>query len=114
LNEYSAIGALSRASQLSQLAGSTERSKQGCAFFEVPGRDAELPSQRVLLLNKVGRGQIHASAPAGPLHIDANRLIDATGSDFGGDLEAIATAQRECNTSAVYAFKLQRNRRISV
>ena len=26
-------------------------------------------------------------------------------SEFGGDLEAIATAQRECNTLAVYAFK---------
>ena len=37
-----------------------------------------------------------------------------TGSDFGGDLEAIATAHRECNTDAVYAFKLQRNRRIFV
>ncbi len=37
-----------------------------------------------------------------------------TGSDFGGDLDAIATAQRECNTGAVYAFKMQRRRRIFV
>jgi len=34
-----------------------------------------------------------------------------TGSDFGGDLEAIATTQWECNTHAVCAFRLQRIRR---
>lgn len=37
-----------------------------------------------------------------------------TGSDFGGDLEAIAIAHGQCNTLAVYAFKLQRIRRICV
>jgi hypothetical protein len=30
------------------------------------------------------------------------------------DLEAIATAQGECNTLAVYAFKVQHNRRYCV
>ena len=37
-----------------------------------------------------------------------------TGSDFGGDFAAIAIAQGQCNTHAVYAFKLQRVRRICV
>ena len=36
-----------------------------------------------------------------------------TGSDLN-DLEAISTAQGECNALAVYAFKVQRNRRYFV
>ena len=35
-------------------------------------------------------------------------------SEFGGDLEALAIAQRECHTFAVYAFKMRRIGRICV
>ena len=51
----SANGASLRAVDRSWLAQSLDRREQGCACLEVPGRDVELPSQRVFLAHKLGR-----------------------------------------------------------
>jgi len=69
-------------------------------------------------------GHTQASAPSGQPHAGANRSTDAGPraqehwlcdcEQEANDLESIATAQGESNTLAVYAFKVQRNRRYFV